>query len=77
MLVAEDAIGPPTRWLAIDFEDGSNEVLDTPREIGRFLRQLETEAPELARRIKDELLAKERPANYQAVLYDRRDDNSR
>lgn len=73
MVVSEDAIGPCTRWIAVELIDGRNATIDQRRAISRFISGLRETAPRVAEELSREMTAKDREASYERMIYERPD----
>ncbi len=67
--ISDDALGPPTRSLFVRLRDGGAVVYEGDRDIRAFALQIREEAPDAANHIDRELAARDRPRNYEKVVY--------
>jgi hypothetical protein len=71
-VIADDALGPRARAICVALADGKLTMLETRGEIAPFVERLAQEMPEAAQKLRHELAAADRPANYEVVIFQRK-----
>ena len=68
-IISEDAIGPVTRSVYIEYKSGKTSSLTRSRDIENLADELSRESPDVARLLQGHLSA-EKHNNWEAVIYD-------
>ncbi|MDP9174574.1 MAG: hypothetical protein M3O30_12005 [Planctomycetota bacterium] len=71
IVISNDALGPPSRAICVTMVGRTPIFLEKSTDIANFVARLDDKIPEVAQAVSQELKAKDRPSNYETVIFDR------